>query len=335
MLAVVRSVVTGDFRSHAYGIVIVERLNSQLTAGHPSRGSARNFVNVARCNLLRQSVVTHRFHGGSDPLGPHSLRQTHARERLQCMPLLGLADGAKPESPHHGQQEQPMLQLAWQPHAEHGADVAGVVPAPAAAPVAAAAVAAHIAVPAAVAAAAGDQAAPGPPHALAASSTAVVPFGETGDFLEYITVERENPAVLYRAEDLPAKRKNGLNPYLLELNKHMQAAKMMKGRSLTELEATTAREDFKERWSEMADRDVYKEAFKEWRLQQAAVPEQKVPTYKASWGGGCHSTPITKDELHQHITEFGWPKVEEVRDDVFKETRAAKNTEIDFSAASA
>jgi hypothetical protein len=48
------------------------------------------------------------------------------------------------------------------------------------------------------------------------------------------------------------------------------------------------------------------------------------------WGGGCHATPVMKEELFNHIQEFGWPSTEQVYDAELNEVRVPANRSINF-----
>jgi hypothetical protein len=154
------------------------------------------------------------------------------------------------------------------------------------------------------------------------------------DLQTYTVVERDNPARLAALAKPTVVQSGGLNPYLLELNKHMHAARLLKGSSLSPDEVTDLRAGFRALWAEIADHDVYEEAYQQYLVRPAQQPQSKAGAYRPSWGGGCNATPFTKHELHQHIAEFGWPRNSQVRDDDCEETRAARDSTSDFHAAS-
>ena len=90
------STLFGDFRSHPYGVDIIERLNSELTAGHPHRAPPRKSVNAFRHNVLKQSVVIHKSKGGRDPLGPgHPITGKNINTYNTCFPVDKHSKGAR------------------------------------------------------------------------------------------------------------------------------------------------------------------------------------------------------------------------------------------------
>ena len=138
-------------------------------------------------------------------------------------------------------------------------------------------------------------------------------------FVDPGIVERQNPAFMVAAQqqsplDGAAKFKRGLSPFMLELNRYLQAARLSKGSSLTRDECARAREDFRRTWSGMVDHDVHKEAYQEWRTSLVEKSASNVVEYRQMWGGGCHATPVTKEELWSFHNDFGCPSDLEVVD---------------------
>lgn len=281
-----QALLQGDFAAHGYGTDFVERLNSELTAGHCRRGPARNMSQAARKSLLAQTVVVHRAHGGEPPLAPGSLQCSAQRERLLCNPLQ---ISSLPSN----------LAITDDVHADL-ADSAGAL------------------VPLA------EGSRNSPSHAGASTPQS---FGQVCEFT------RPSPAALTTATPPPkvAPQRRGLNPFLLERNKFMKGLKQVKGRTLTEEEIQQGHQDFKQVWERM-DKDVFAEAYQEWRSEAPTSQAKPVVPYIPIWGGGCHATPITKEEMHQHITENGWPTSEEIRDEAGGETRAAPDTNVNLES---
>lgn len=266
-----------DFRNHAHSIAQIERLNAELTRGHNSRAPARNFAAAACHSVLRQAKAIHRARGGEEPLAPRALAKQPARERLMCSPLvLPLVGGAKLDGA-----EDPSKAIAG---GASSSDLPG----------------------AQLAAEAGAALVPAQAESLL---VAVGPHVEGSHAL--VVVERDNPSLFGGRRGLPQLEpqasKKGLNPYMLEKNKHMKAAKQALGRTMTPTEKSAAEEAFKDLWDAM-DHDVFNEAYAEWRSSPApdgAISE--AIAYRPSWGGGCRATPVTKEELRKHIVEHKWP----------------------------
>lgn len=285
-----------DFRSHAYGIDFVERLNSELTAGHCRRGPSRNMTNAARESIVAQLGAVHRHHGGRDPLAPGSLVNGAQEEAIRCMPLLAGGSCMLP-----GSSAQPARPLG-----AHGPSALEDV------------------CESAESRPASSHAGSGQPH-------------QQRNFEEEVLVRRQNPALMAPSESQPREEhtRRGLSSYLYEKNKYLQAAKEAKGNQrLTQDEVTELSTTFKTLWNEMADRDVYLEAYQEWRRSPLQVKQTKPPDYRPVWGGGCHATPITKEELHQFIEQEGWPKDEDVNDKSMAEVRVEADTGVDFEMCS-
>lgn len=284
-----------DFAAHAYGTDMVERLNAELSRGHPSRGPARNFVHTARESVLRQLVVAHRQRGGHDPLGPRALVDHPKEEFFVSSPLLGSAalDVDKhavvaPALPGHA---------GTSPAAGESDGGVALVVAP------------HVAAP----------------------------------HIQNRRELRQNPGNLLATRAGPSsssaempRQRRGLNPFMLELNEYLKAAKHTKGATLTTDEVAKHREDFRKRWENTADKKVYHSAYQAWRdVPASPKPAAATPEYNAIWGGGCVSSPVTKEELFQYVSEHAWPSDAVVAGGEAHQGMAADGTSApDFAASS-
>lgn len=106
--------------------------------------------------------------------------------------------------------------------------------------------------------------------------------------------------------------RRGLNPYMLQCSRHLQAVKAAKGSALPPEEVARTREEFRRMWASVGQAEVFTEAYEEWRhtaRQDGARDE--VPKYNLVWGGGCHTTPITAPELNEFVQKVGWPTDDE------------------------
>lgn len=137
-----------------------------------------------------------------------------------------------------------------------------------------------------------------------------------------IVVEgRKNPALLVevtsrggmRSDGEPPAAARGLSPYMLELNRHMQSARMTKGSALSQQEMDRVRRDFRELWQRVGDRSVFEDAYQEWRHDSSRRPVAAPPKYTLLWDGGCRATPFTKEELVDHLQKQGWPSDAQAR----------------------
>lgn len=270
-------VLSRDFSSQGYGTDCVERANAELTATTPKRAPGRNFCNAAREAMLRQLTVVHRSHGGTHPLASGALQVTSAHEEVQRHPFLrGVATPALGGLP---QTDAPLV--AASPRAGTPAD------------------------------------------AVDAMEIQLQVVEQQGHMVFAPEVEtRKNPALLSDAVvpndiELAAsapQANRGLSPYMLECNRHLQAARVAKGSTLTRDEVARARAEFRNVWQGVKDRSVFSEAYNEWRHTGRPSQESRPPPkYKLVWGGGCHATPITKEELWEHVHANGWPSDAQAR----------------------
>lgn len=140
---------------------------------------------------------------------------------------------------------------------------------------------------------------------------------EAASHLQALVERRPNPALLVapqpQGSTTPAI--SGPPPARgLECNRFLKAARVAKGRTLTLAEVAQARRDFKAIWENMGDRGVFDEAYEEWRHTRAALSDAGIaPPYKLIWGGGCRSTPFTREEIADCLQASGWPSDEQVR----------------------
>lgn len=292
------STLAGDFRNHSHNMAQVERLNAELTRMHNPRALAKSFPAMASHSVLKQAEAVHRGRGGDPALAPRALEKQRPMEKLCCHTLmLPLVGDIGPTRPQAG--------------AITTTDIGG------------------------------DESAAGPPGA--SGSTAIVARPEVlalastsgpamlEAFGPPVAFERSNPALLVApraATDVgqPVKRV-GLNPYMMEKNKFMATAKRTLGRAMTPTEVRQATEDFKAFWASM-DHDVVRDAYADWReTPQAEGGALEDDAYTPSWGGGCRATPVTKDEFHQYLKEFGWPS-----DQDLQQRRSKKSAEVDADA---
>eukprot|EP00959_Pyramimonas_sp_CCMP1952_P463484 9485016-Pyramimonas_sp.AAC.1 len=111
----------------------------------------------------------------------------------------------------------------------------------------------------------------------------------------------------------------------------MQAAKEAKGGRLTEEEVNQHTAEFKRIWSS-ADQGVHHEAYQLWRQKPTNKDKPSNPEYALCWGGGCHATPFTPNELRDYIIECGWPSEEEALDGTHAERGVPADSTTDFEA---
>lgn len=172
-------------------------------------------------------------------------------------------------------------------------------------------------------------------HSAHDGSDALVPTGPC--FEQAVSVVRQNSARLVpqkttNTTDAPALR-TGLNPYMLELNKYMQAAKRAKGSTLTPEEVDQTRADFKTKWSAMEGHDTHDELYQDWRTSgKSSQQRPQELVYQPTWGGGSVATPITKEEMCKFVQKHSWPTDLELADKDKSETRVPPNETIDFEA---
>ncbi|CAK0876512.1 unnamed protein product, partial [Prorocentrum cordatum] len=155
------------------------------------------------------------------------------------------------------------------------------------------------------------------------------------NFVEPISEQRPNPMLpphaLTQGDDSSAKSKKGLNPYLLEKNKYLQAARSAKGASLTAEEVEQHSAAFKQIWME-SDLDVYAEAYQLWRQRRDNDERPPAPPkYSLCWGGGCHGAPVTPEEMCAEIEEFGWPTLNDMLDKNLEERSVPPTADLDVN----
>lgn len=110
-------------------------------------------------------------------------------------------------------------------------------------------------------------------------------------------------------QDKPAEgsaKRRGLNPFMMERSKHLKAAKSLKNAPLNPEELQRAKDQFKDIWDSMPDKTIYTKAYNEWLATDKS--ESMIVTaspYRATWGGGCTSAPISSHELHEYHEAYG------------------------------
>lgn len=276
-----RATIRADFASHGYSTDLIERLHAEVSSKIPRRALAVAFANISRTSVLQQAATLHVKRGGCHPLKPMPLQGTPLQERVIIPKLLqDLGAGG----------EQPRPALADPEHDEQPPRSSHVVSA--------------VALPGEMAREALDIAlADGPLSGLAVVER---------PFVDCIASRHKatGPA------GPPRARKQGLNPFLFERNKHVAAARQSKGRSLTPAELQQVHSDFQVFWDGLEDRSVFLDNYKEWLLQvgHAAQEEQVAEPYRSTWAGGCLTTPASSAEFHQYHKEKGWPTNDEVYD---------------------
>lgn len=272
-----RATLRGDFTAHGMSTALIERLHSEITHNIPKRAPARNFHNMARESVLKQAAALHVNRGGQHPLGARKGCPAGATESVETPAILqGLVATSTSNS------DQQPSSLVAPPH--HGAS--------------------HQPRSSASAEAAAE----------CEIGHAIVP--DAADFAKTVVVDRPLvDALAPRSEQAAgAAIRKGLSPFLLERNKHVQAARQSKGSPLTAGELRIVHEEFKEFWNSLADHSVYVEAYRDWLLSKPKADDGPVNTYRTSWGGGCSVAPITSDEFFRCQQEFGWPTDSEVFD---------------------
>ena len=86
----------------------------------------------------------------------------------------------------------------------------------------------------------------------------------------------------------------GLSPFLLERNQYVAKVRELKGATLSKEEMQKAYADFDKRWEAIVDKEVFVEAYRNWRLRGKHVVAKEVADtkpYKAMWGGGVAASP--------------------------------------------
>ena len=157
-----------------------------------------------------------------------------------------------------------------------------------------------------------------PSSSNAASSSSSLVVAESGGFELPHEVVVQNTCLLpsqlaqlthheHTDEDQPSKKRVGLSPYMLELNKTLADRKRQKQSKLTFDDMQTIREDFRSMWEEMSDKSSFKDAFDLWTTTPKVEAVAPVPRYCASFGCGCVSAPFTPEEFHKWHQARGWP----------------------------
>jgi len=101
---------------------------------------------------------------------------------------------------------------------------------------------------------------------------------------------------------------------LLERNKHVLAARELKGEPLLPNEIAAFLSSFHVFfWNNLQGRSVYIQAYQAWREGGDELAAQR-PSYELSWGGGCYRSPLSAYDLWRHHQDVGWPSVESVID---------------------
>ena len=287
-----RAVLTTDF-NNILASDLAERLNSELVRGHPSRAPARHFTQTTRESVVNQAASVHREHGGQEPVGTNAMKPTSAKEHLLCSPLLPARGG-----PIAGA-------IADAPPVVAGGHVGG---------------------------AGGHDDGQPEEHA-----SALVPFVAPPPRFQCarMLVERPNPdpftSTAGHSDDGSTERR-GLSIMLLQRNKHLAATKAAKGSKLTADEVAQCYIEFGRIWEAQgggaAAAAAFRAEYEDWRAQPAPVAPPV--EYRPVWGGGCSSTPVSKEELFECVREVGWPSNEEVADAAGAEVKVKPDETINF-----
>ena len=98
--------------------------------------------------------------------------------------------------------------------------------------------------------------------AYPASSSALVATPAVGDACEMVAANTALlPSSLAPATSTRAStQRQGLSPYMLELNKTLADRKRLKGKSLTADEVAEVRPSFREQWGALQDREAFRES---------------------------------------------------------------------------
>ena len=295
------SMLDADFKAHPGAIDSMERLNSTLSLDATRRGPARALVCASRESLLRQAAELHMSRGGQPPLGKCALasgrRPTDLVARHALLPESGLSwAGLEDAAYAHGHESASTDDVGQELSLDH----VEAIERPAAAR----------------------------DGILVAAGKAAEEFGQA------IVEERPNPSMLGEVVVGKTRQKSGLSVYMLARNKYLQSAKRSLGRKLLPNEVGEICAGFRRLWPGM-DQDCYREAYEEWLAAPDRADEgetQQREPYRVVWGGGCASTPFTKEEMHFFVTEFGWPSAQRVQDADNSESRVPPVVDIDFDA---
>lgn len=266
-----------DFSGHGVSTDLIERLHSVLTHSVPQRSRARNFANMARENMLKQTASLHVARGGQPPLYPKPLPAgALVTEKMLTSPLLESLVFRDDE----GDDKAAIMDATTPPAAASSSDVKPH-PLPQQRPLA------HELVPTC---------------AEDGHNSAIV--RKVSGFLLPQAAQPKAPQ---------AKRK-GLSPFLLERNKQVQAARRLKGGPLSVEDMQRARDQFKKFWDSLDDHTVYEQAYQDWL---STPPASIAPVQRrclCNWAGGSSSLPVTPEEFCTYHSEAGWPTDDEVFD---------------------
>lgn len=291
--AACRETVRADFDAHGYTTDLVERLHADATHNISLRTGGVNFANLSREALLRQACALHTAGGGQHPLGARKAKGAPpATEEVVLPPLL--------EQFYKSLQDGVAFAAAGQPALED-------------APASSVSSSRFVA--------AGDS------HVGA--SSALVPLA-SGTGRRVVSRPCADALVQSSAGSATAEGPRvGLSPKVLELNKQLQAARVLKGRPLTREELAAARADFDVFWKSLACHDSYIEAYNDWRAN--TIPKAATSLkFQPSWGGGCFCSPISSAEFCHYQASTGWPSDAEVYDNDGTESAASPDTSIRF-----
>ena len=131
-------------------------------------------------------------------------------------------------------------------------------------------------------------------------------------------VARPVPSGLMLAQGQPrttskSGKRQGLSPYMLQLNASLREARLAKGSSLTPLELQQLRASFKESWSRSEGHGAAQEAYQEWQRESLGEASSRGGTvYYPLWGGGCVHTPLCPAEFYSWHQDAGWPPDQQV-----------------------
>lgn len=270
-----------DFEGHGISTDLIERMHSVMKHTVVQRARAKNFANLAREDLLKQAAAVHVARGGVHPLGAKAKGVASATEMLLTTPLLqGLLDRGENANPTTPQDSLMGTRSASSGDSQRQQQQHERQP----------------------------QGAPADEEALAVADE------ERG--CNYALVRKfEDSLLLNVAENSSEpKRNRGLNPFLLERNKRVQAAKMLKGGKLTDKDLERVKDDFKKFWDRLADKSVYEQAYKDWLDTPPAPVVAKQCEVLSTWAAGSSCSPISARDLWRYQQEFGWPTDDEVFD---------------------
>lgn len=164
----------------------------------------------------------------------------------------------------------------------------------------------------------------GPSDILATAA----PFGSPAQ-----VVIQEGLQKLASAEAAPAaKKRRGLSPYMLFLNRMLAAGKQSKGAALSLEEVSRVRAQARFSWDALEDKSAHEELHQVW--QETPAPTSSSPQqlpFKAMWAGGCRASPTSATELHKHYCSEGWPSHDEVH--IRKLPYVSADSTVDWAAS--